>query len=148
MKTKTIAKGKSFGSPARQRDSLVIKSSYLLSRPKSYRENVWGVFIHFYRGLRAKLNISNWNMWQTRLCFEFTATSRMSGKSLWLWYLGQKLTKLTFLAFFQFLISTTIYQKGLKVGGRALSTKIFFYRFLIAKAIRTFWQKLVKKILL
>ena len=76
----------------------------LLSRPKSYRENVWGVFIHFYRGLRAKLNISNSNMCETRLCFKFTATNRMSGKSLWLWYLGQKLTKLTFLAFFQFLI--------------------------------------------
>ena len=107
MKTKTIAKGKSFGSPARQRDSLVIKKApifYLLSRPKSYRENVWGVFIHFDRGLRAKLNISNSNMCETRLCFEFTAKKSMSGKSLVPWYLGHKLTKWTFLAFFQFLL--------------------------------------------
>ena len=54
-------------------------------------------------GLGLSLNIPNSNICETRLYFEFTATNRMSGKTLWAEIFGPKVGKVGyFLHFFQF----------------------------------------------
>ena len=123
---------------ARYRVSLVCLLIYNRKLSEKAKRLQLDLFFHAYKKwtLENRLTHFTLNRWILIWRSIFILSRQILAVLLTTWLLGPKIG----------IARTTFYQKGLMVSRSALLT-LFFYRFLTVKAIRTFWQKLVKKIL-